>query len=147
MSRYYDSGESTIPAELWWAIIDRSLKCGRGQKFLAEFEAALLAMPDKKLVVGEIATASGEVCAIGAFARFKNPAALEKYRGRDPDTLGLDETAELGVQCGIARSLAWGIGYHNDETFITCTPDQRYVKMLEWVRENQIPLHGTAVAG
>jgi hypothetical protein len=48
----------------------RSLRGRKGQAVLREVRAALLAMPEKRLIAGDLLK-DGEVCAIGAWARFR----------------------------------------------------------------------------
>lgn len=71
MSRYasdeYDENFAN-QSELWWANVERALAGARGQRALADLEAALLALPEPRLVEGRLATADGAVCAVGALA-------------------------------------------------------------------------------
>ena len=56
---------------MWMANQERSIKGRKGQAALRELEAALLALPEKRLISGELENAVGEVCAVGALAKFK----------------------------------------------------------------------------
>lgn len=92
--------------ELWHANVLRALAGRRGQKALAELREALLALPEKRLIMGALCTVGGVeqraegrnewyrqdfedkiksegegVCAIGAFLWFKKVKA-----GADPQT-------------------------------------------------------------
>lgn len=136
MSRYdgdnYESDESQMA--LFRANVDRASRGKRGQAFFLEFEQILLAMPNKRLASGVIADESGEVCAIGAYARAKNPETLTNYIDKGYESFSLWDTATLGAKCGMAKCLAWEVAYVNDETFEKCTPEERHAKMLAWVR-------------
>lgn len=49
-------------------------------------------------------------------------------------------TARVGREAGIAWTLAWEIGAANDYAFGKgFTPEERWEKMLEWVREQIVP--------
>jgi hypothetical protein len=93
---------------MWDANMER-IYCGkRGQKVLRELIAALLALPERRLVADVIQKPeTGEVCAIGALA---------KYRGIDPGEFedSDDGTIELGEKLGLGFMLSWQIGAEND---------------------------------
>ena len=81
------------------------------------------------------------VCAVGAYAWYRkvkagvDPAAAfaelpdVAYTGED----ALAETADLGKEAGLTRTLAWELAYRNDETYDRCTPEERYEKFLAWI--------------
>lgn len=50
------------------------------------------------------------------------------------------ETANVGVAVGTTFTLAWQLGYLNDETYGGCTPEERYTKVKEWVVRNLLPV-------
>lgn len=80
MSRFHEDGddpEYPNAGELWWANCERSVTGRRGQRVLADLEAALLAMPKKALVSGAVATADGCACTVGALVAHKH--AREGY--------------------------------------------------------------------
>jgi hypothetical protein len=71
MSRFDCADDAdTIPWEMWKTIVSRALAGKRGQRALAEFEEALLALPERKLVEGTLASEEG-VCAVGALVALK----------------------------------------------------------------------------
>jgi hypothetical protein len=130
---------------LWQANCQRSINGKAGQKALKELEAALLALPEKRLIADELEDSEGEVCAIGA---------VKKYRGvevkADPE-----EMEEVGVELGFPRMVAWKVVALNDIeidghyveaagptacgnrlwVFVHATPEERYEKVLDWVRK------------
>ncbi len=127
--------------ELWQANCGRSLKGKAGQRALREFEAALLALPTKRLIHGRLTDDDGGVCAIGCYAKHKG-VDLSQY---DPE----DETPAVGVAAGMPRLVAWEVVALNDIHFKTVweitspygreryrdmTPEERYEKVLAWVR-------------
>lgn len=147
------SDEEDYPGQfgLWRGNCQRSLKGRKGQVALRELEAALLALPEKRLIAQELVDDEGSVCAIGAVAR---------QRGRLDDhmrTRGEYDMEDVGVQLGMPRLVAWKIVEMNDvilEGFdlvfdlpgpwrwpgeqpymrIPITPETRYERMLEWVQ-------------
>jgi hypothetical protein len=52
MTRFYDSDEG-VPWPLWKSILSNALGGKRGQRALADMEAALLALPERKLIDGD----------------------------------------------------------------------------------------------
>jgi hypothetical protein len=135
---------------LWQANCQRSINGKAGQKALRELEQALVALPDKRLIAGELQTADGEVCAIGA---------LLKYRGIEKTEADPEEMEEVGIELGLPPLVAWKVVCQNDieidgrylEVFgphhptyrfagrdmrlVSVTPGERYEKMLAWVRK------------
>lgn len=67
MSRISYSEEEDWPGqfELWRANTERSLRGRGGQRALRELEAALIALPEKRLIAGHLAK-DGMVCTVGA---------------------------------------------------------------------------------
>lgn len=147
------SDEEDYPGQfgLWQGNCQRSLKGRAGQAALRELEAALLALPDKRLIEGELADDEGSVCAIGALA---------KHEGRLTEELraeGEYDMEDVGVDLGMPRLVAWKVVEMNDIQFagtdlvfgegpyrwpgeqpyfyVPITPEQRYERMLAWVRE------------
>jgi len=175
--------------DLWWSNIKRALNGKRGQRALRDLEEALVALPEKRLVRGHIATLDGSVCAVGAlilhkrvtageareavlaeFARpekcwcghersahtadgapcsgtwprwpsttlEQRPCSCEHYEA-DTEDDGGDATASAGTKVGLTYSLAWRLAYLNDEDYGEATDEERYEKVLAWVREAQMP--------
>lgn len=63
----YDGNCENSIGYCWNAMVERALAGKRGQKFLREMEAALLALPKKELCAYNFAK-EGRVCALGAVA-------------------------------------------------------------------------------
>lgn len=119
------SEEEDYPGQfgLWQANCQRSLKGRAGQTALRELEAALLALPDKRLIAGKMIDSDGEVCAIGALAKHKGRDLVAETRAqlaeigidRDVDEIdGDDEMEEIGVELGMPRLVAWKVVELND---------------------------------
>lgn len=147
MSRitYCDDEDFQNQAYLWEANQERSIKGRKGQAALRELEAALLALPEKRLIAEELENAAGEVCAVGALAKFKgkeNPrvaADLGQVPLDDNEVLPeeLEEvTIDLAQQLGIPRMVAVAVVHENDDCWpANITPEQRYNKMLAWTQQ------------
>lgn len=152
--------------EFAWANYKRALDGRRGQKFLAEFIAALHALPQRRLIAGATC-AEGEVCAIGAWAAYKSvqagkaagmAEAIYQLEAQEPgwrdehghvragefgdykDYYDLEDqrTADIGVRSGMVRVLALEVANHNDESW-TGSPEQRWEQALQWAEG---ALHG-----
>ncbi len=158
---YSDDEERPGQFALWDANCRRSLRGKAGQKALKEFEAALLALPEKRLIKDALTDESGGVCAIGCYAKYKG-VDLSTF---DPE----DESDEVGIAAGMPHLVAWRVVALNDITLNTVweladgpldrhdavyrgpqsdpnvrgiplirdmTPEERYDKVLAWVRKN-----------
>jgi hypothetical protein len=146
---YNDDEDTPGQFALWRANCQRSLHGRKGQAALRALEAALVALPSKRLVAHEFDNGT-DVCAIGALARAKGhtPKADPEY-----------EMEEIGVELGMPRLVAWLIVELNDILLDTVwevgdgpqrphcglykggiplirdmTPEERYEKVLTWVR-------------
>lgn len=140
MSRFaYLDDEGGMPWAMWEQVVSRALASQRGQRALAEMEEALVALPEQKLVEGVLASEDG-VCAVGALVAHKRAkqegldmaAAIEATAARQAEDVY--ETVEAGERAGLRYSVAWHLAHLNDETFREATPEQRYEKILAWVR-------------
>ncbi len=89
------------------------------------------------------------VCAVGAYLLRKRVLELgetpeEAMRAlpsaADIEDKFLDTTAGLGVQAGLAYPVAWILGDKNDESFGSCTPEERYDRFLAWLDEEIGPV-------
>lgn len=80
-------------------------------------------MPEKRLIADALET-DGEVCAIGAAG---------KARGIDMSLLEPEDGDGVAAAFDISRALALEIVYMNDEAFDRETPEERFLKMREWI--------------
>ena len=148
---YSDEEDRPGQFALWDANCRRSIKGQAGQRELRELEAALLALPEKRLIHGLLTDDEGGVCAIACYARHKG-VDLSKF---DPEY----ESDEVGIAAGMPRLVAWKVVALNDLELDTVwevaygperrgwglykggipyvrkmTPEERYEKVLAWVR-------------
>lgn len=106
--------------------VKSAIRGARGQTFLRDLLAALDALPEKKLIQGELETSEG-VCAIGALGRARGV----EMKGLDP------ECAErVAAAFNIADALAREVVYENDEAmgyWARETPEARFIRVRAWV--------------
>ncbi len=148
-----DEEETPGQFALWDANCRRSIRGKAGQAALREFESALLALPDKRLIHGSLTDDDGGVCAIACYAKHKG-LDLSKF---DPEY----ESDEVGIAAGMPKLVAWKVVALNDLMLDTVwevaegpierghgsykggialvrdmTPEERYEKVLEWTRSH-----------
>jgi len=115
------------------ANVERATRGKRGQKFFRDLVAALDAMPEKRLIDGELEEEEGAVCALGALRKAKN-VPLEPLRDSDWD--------ELGKAFDVAPMLAQEVMFKNDDDFAYHqeeTPEQRWTRMRRWAAAQLTP--------
>jgi hypothetical protein len=125
----------------WRGAVAAAIRGKRGQALLKEMEAALVALPEKRLISKEFASSeSGDVCALGSVALKRRlekgldrPTALKEIEDQFPEGC---EAEQVCSEMDIADAMAKEITYVNDEYGpYKCTPEKRYEVVLEWVRE------------
>lgn len=133
-SGYSDDGESDLPLDLYRQAVHRAMTGYRGQHLLCRLRDALDAMPNKRLIAGNIKDEAGQVCALGAL----DPTA-PKYDEDECDGDWDGHARKLAKHFNIAPALASEIVYMNDEYDSwrnrTETPEQRWTRMRAWVNE------------
>lgn len=102
-------------------------------------EAALVALPEKRLVAHRFVDEQGGVCALGAvavarqerkgLARTEALARVRRLYSDAPD-MSFHNARNLGV----AEALVREIEFVNDEWYWDVAEKGRYEKVLEWVR-------------
>jgi len=137
-------GDTCVPDGLWQNAFARAIAGKRGQKILREIERALLEMPERRLLDSHIACGT-EVCAVGAYAVWKyqqdHPDLSRKsiIYGLEgeyyDDSESLANTAYLGTELGMPWTMAWELAEANDVRFRDCTPEERWERVLNWVRD------------
>lgn len=128
MSRhgYVDDGDlDNLSLGRWRGRVASAIRGNRGQAFLREMRDALDAMPEKRLIAGDIVTEDGECCAIGSVAL---------ARGCDVSNLDPEEPEYVAAHFGIAEVLVREIAYENDEHWWReDAPEKRWQYMRNWV--------------
>ena len=57
--------------------------------------------------------------------------------GYEPDFEDPEQTAQAGERVGLRYSVAWHLAWLNDEEFRDLSPEERFIRMLAWVRRAQ----------
>ena len=124
-SGYYDDCDDYWATIRWRGAVRSALRGRRGQAFLRQMLAAMDALPQPRLIVGELVNEAGECCAIGSVAL---------SRGVDVSELDPEEHEHVASVFGIARAMTQEIAYMNDEVG-SCkeTPEQRFARMRHWI--------------
>jgi hypothetical protein len=154
MSRFDNDGEENFAGqyELWQPNVERALKGKRGQQALRDLEQALLDLPEKQLISGHLAK-DGQVCTVGALVLHRRMTKGEERAailadldgGTEDDSYdNYERTIAEGKRVGLTFTLAWELGSRNDECYYFATPEQRYERILEWVRGRLVPEATTA---
>lgn len=150
MSRFGDGECDDNLAYGRWEARRKAVFSGRpGYRELKRLEAALLALPHKRLIEGMLCDGKG-VCAIGALGyqelRQQGLPPKEAWRALRRMSWGLDApNGDLSVDTGTkwfavdrlgwTETLAVEVATENDEYhYCYPTPEQRYDRMLRWVR-------------
>jgi hypothetical protein len=110
----------------WRGAVNSAIKGKRGQQLLTEMATALDAMPVKKLISDELISKDGEVCALGAVA---------KYKSLPVDNIDPHDSAQVAGTFNIAEALAREIAFINDDAYCV-TPEYRWKVVRQWVNEN-----------
>ena len=114
----------------WRGAVMSATRGKRGHQFFVDLLAALDAMPKKRLIADVLATADGEVCAIGA---------LGVKRGIDMTNIDPEDPEQVGAAFGIATCLAQEVVYMNDEYYdariLIETPEKRWERMRAWTQK------------
>lgn len=146
----YDGDEGAMPIALWQANVRRAIAGKRGQKALRDVETALLALPSKRLLSGELVDhQAGEVCVVGALGIQREMRAGKTFAEAIEELPYVDndfETAEYGTTLGLTMTLAWRLAEVNDERFGHKTPEERYEAVLGWVRDQLAPVASQTAA-
>lgn len=154
MSRFYDDDDGSIEARLaygrWRGRCAVVLRGKPGKAALKDLERALLLMPHKRLIEGDLCDGNG-VCANGAWVYRhyvdQGVSPREAWRrlkkeGRSKDDLfrsgaDLERTVKIASEnLGITRTLAEIVAWVNDDKTWAPTPEVRYARVLKWVQQH-----------
>jgi hypothetical protein len=132
MSRhgYVDDDVDQQQHAMWRGRLFSAIRGKRGQRLLRDLRDALDAMPDKRLIYGELVDPDGEVCALGCVGQKRQVADLDKLDPEDPDT--------LAKTFDVAEVLIREVEYENDDGGIGLneTPEERWERMRKWVEQH-----------
>lgn len=142
---------------LWDNAVRRATYSKRGQKVLREIEAALLALPEKRLIEGLLCDGTG-VCAVGALAAYRKVQGgmtwteafstldeSSQYDIEDGDYPSVDETAYFAEdKLKMSFAFSWDLAFNNDHRYGRLSPEARYEAVLKWVRARLKPVDEVA---
>ena len=111
---------------LWRGAVASAIRGKRGQAFIREMVEALDALPEKKLIVGELRQ-GGEVCALGS---------VGVRRGLNLETIDPEDPEAVAGAFGIATPLAQEIMWMNDDAYWSADPEKRWSVMRKWASDN-----------
>jgi hypothetical protein len=113
----------------WRGAVASAKRGKRGQALLLEMWRAMQALPEHKLIAGDL-EANGAVCALGA---------LGKARGLDMARIDPEDHEAVAAAFGVAHALACEIMWMNDEGSPD-DPEARYAAMKKWIEESLLPI-------
>lgn len=127
-SGYSDDNDDTWAHIRWRGAVSSALRGAKGQAFLKELDAALDALPEKKLVASDLEV-DGCFCALGA---------VGKARSIDLSAIDTYDHEALSKTFGIAPAMAQEIMWINDEaTFFSDDEEaHRWQEVKKWVKQN-----------
>ena len=126
----------------WRGAVTSAIRGERGQAFLIGLGQLMDEMPEKKLIKDSFVNDCG-MCTLGVAANALNIQTddlIIKYDYFSDDESEVDNK-KLAERLNIAEAMAREIQYMNDEHGSWLgeeTPEKRWRRMREWVRENII---------
>lgn len=151
----YDDGADYDPLAhgRYRAAVRSAFRDKRGQAFLKEALAALEAMPDKRLIAGELVVDGGQEAygctpdiVIGGDVLVDNRGnpmpmgavcllgAVGKARGLEMSHLDPHDIETVAPMFGIAEAMTREIVYENDEMGPSLeSPEHRWQRMRDWI--------------
>ena len=103
----------------WRGAVASALRGERGQALLREMLAAMLALPERKLIANDMER-GGQVCSLGAVMR---------ARGLDTN---IKDCAIIAARLGIAEAMTREVMAVNDYKDGEA-PEMRFERMLKWI--------------
>lgn len=128
----WDEEDWGLRAGRWFGRVRSSFLGRKGQNALRETEAALLALPQKRLIANELCDGS-DVCVLGAVGLVKGITAKDLQGLGELDCDEISEWAEKNL--GFKPTLAWVLHEWNDEDFGFLIPEERYSAILQRIRD------------
>lgn len=118
---------------MWRGQVASATRGKRGQRLLRDTLAALDAMPVKELVSGDLVTADGCCCTLGACGIYRKVEGLDKLDPEEHDILA----EKFDVAACLIQEIEWW-NDDKDETWTARgwaqeTDAERWVRMRAWV--------------
>lgn len=148
---YDDDCDDPLQAGRWRAAVNSAIRGKRGQAFLHETLAALDAMPDKKLIAGDLVfdgwqpwrgddviVGADELCDSRGVPKPMGSCcllgAVAMARKMDVSDLDPEDIDSVAPRFGLSDAMTREIVYWNDEGGrYGETPDERWTRMRAWV--------------
>lgn len=135
MSRHdYNDELEQQDLAMWRGRVMSAIRGKRGQRLLIDLRDALDAMPEKRLVRGEVQGTEG-VCALGSVGVRRGVDLSDVFTKGDDEDPDFDN-AVLSERLDIAECLVREIEWENDEGVYQETPEQRWTRMRRWAEKN-----------
>lgn len=153
-SGYVDDCDDVLQAGRWRGRVMSAMRGKRGQAFLKEALAVLEAMPEKRLIAGDLVfdgdqpfyAGSGEEVIVGGDVLVDRwgaektvgsvclLGAVGQARGLDMSDLDPEDIEMVAPRFGLADAMTREIVYWNDEGGpVGETPEHRWKRMRDWV--------------
>lgn len=133
-SGYSEDYEDYARMNLWYGAVRSAIRGKRGQKLLRDMRDGLDAMPDKRLIAGELITEDGDRCALGCVAAI---------RGIDVSHVDPEEPEQVAAAFGVSPALVREIEFENDDFWPYGTQEnleeKRWKYMRNWVERQITP--------
>ena len=114
---------------LWRGAVKSAIRGARGQKLLSDLIIGLDSLPAPRLIASEFEI-QGEFCALGAAA---------KIRGLDIRELDIWDSGDTAKKFNVSDAMIREITWINDECGEQDTPEERFLRVYNWIRSNQSP--------
>ncbi len=118
---------------MWRGAVASAIRGKRGQAFLLEMWRAMQALPDKKLISGDLER-DDQVCAIGAVGRARG-VDMSGIDMEDEEDAVEDISGLFGIPVALAREIMW----ENDEMH-DAGPEARFERMKRWIEKKLLPV-------
>jgi len=112
----------------WHGALRKAINGKRGQEFFHALRTALDAMPEKRLISGDLVDEDGDCCAMGA---------LCKHMGIDVSKVDPEDYDQVAKLFDINPKIVREVAFCNDDIFDDDIPSQekRWQYMRNWVEK------------
>jgi hypothetical protein len=122
----------------WRGAVKSAFRGKRGQAFLREMLAAMDALPEKKLIAGDLIDHNGCACALGTVAIARGldiPKPDPMFDDYEREDFWEENTPGFGIADAMAKEIMWenDEGGDHDET-----PEHRYARVRRWIERQLV---------
>lgn len=115
----------------WRGAVAAAIRGTRGQELLAGLASSLDAMPEKRLIAGELIDDAAQVCALGSLA-------VACGRADAATRVDPEDYEQVALFFGVSEALVREIQFQNDEVGYDETPAARWQRMRAWVEAHRL---------